>query len=288
MNRIRIVLFTALIAILTGDALQAGWCPLQEGAKQEDAKQELKKQEKDVEEAKEEEEEKELTPMEKFRKLSSGFVKQRGEFLTKLRKAKTREERMEFAKNNAYPNANLLVDDMMEIAASEDKAASFQALTWVMSNIRTPAIKRDAMESLLENHLENKRIGSTTRTMTRSRRSAEIDEYLTTIRDKSPHEKVRANAAVAYANYRKSNVSTDKEELEEVAKLFEDAVEEFKDVKLPGGSIEEIVEAPLFELKNLQIGMQAPNIQGEDVDGVEFELKDYLGKVVVIDFWGDW
>ena len=37
-----------------------------------------------------------------------------------------------------------------------------------------------------------------------------------------------------------------------------------------------------------EIGTQAPEIEGEDIDGVPFKLSDYRGKVVVLDFWGDW
>ena len=37
-----------------------------------------------------------------------------------------------------------------------------------------------------------------------------------------------------------------------------------------------------------EIGNQAPEITGEDIDGVAFNLSDYRGKVVVLDFWGDW
>lgn len=44
----------------------------------------------------------------------------------------------------------------------------------------------------------------------------------------------------------------------------------------------------LFELRNLSIGKTAPDIIGEDVDGTPMKLSDYRGKVVVIDFWGDW
>ena len=32
----------------------------------------------------------------------------------------------------------------------------------------------------------------------------------------------------------------------------------------------------------------APEIEGEDIDGVPFKLSDYRGKVVVLDFWGNW
>ena len=34
--------------------------------------------------------------------------------------------------------------------------------------------------------------------------------------------------------------------------------------------------------------MVAPDIEAPDLDGVTFKLSDYRGKVVVIDFWGDW
>lgn len=36
------------------------------------------------------------------------------------------------------------------------------------------------------------------------------------------------------------------------------------------------------------IGDTAPDIEGEDIDGVPFKLSDYRGKVVVLDFWGHW
>ncbi len=38
----------------------------------------------------------------------------------------------------------------------------------------------------------------------------------------------------------------------------------------------------------LEVGNLAPEIDGQDLDGVSFKLSDYRGKVVVLDFWGDW
>jgi cytochrome oxidase Cu insertion factor (SCO1/SenC/PrrC family) len=37
-----------------------------------------------------------------------------------------------------------------------------------------------------------------------------------------------------------------------------------------------------------QIGQKAPEIKGTDSAGKSFRLSDYRGKVVVLDFWGDW
>jgi hypothetical protein len=35
-------------------------------------------------------------------------------------------------------------------------------------------------------------------------------------------------------------------------------------------------------------GSLAPEIQGNDLDGASFKLSDYRGKVVMLEFWGDW
>ena len=36
------------------------------------------------------------------------------------------------------------------------------------------------------------------------------------------------------------------------------------------------------------VGKPAPPTRGTDADGVAFQLSDYRGKVVMLDFWGDW
>ena len=46
--------------------------------------------------------------------------------------------------------------------------------------------------------------------------------------------------------------------------------------------------APTATKTGLAIGETAPEIFGADIDNVEFKLSDYRGKVVVIDFWGNW
>ena len=42
------------------------------------------------------------------------------------------------------------------------------------------------------------------------------------------------------------------------------------------------------EREKFGIGNVAPDIAGIDLDGVEFKLSDYKGKVIFLDFWGDW
>ena len=36
------------------------------------------------------------------------------------------------------------------------------------------------------------------------------------------------------------------------------------------------------------VGKLAPEIEGPDIDGVNFKLSDYRGQIVFLDFWGNW
>jgi len=38
----------------------------------------------------------------------------------------------------------------------------------------------------------------------------------------------------------------------------------------------------------LSPGLSVQEIAGADVDGAPFKLSDYRGKVVMLDFWGNW
>jgi hypothetical protein len=80
----------------------------------------------------------------------------------------------------------------------------------------------------------------------------------------------------------------------EVKPLMKRITDEFGDVRMvytsgrDRGTLAELIDNELFAFENLRIGKVAPEITGEDLDGVNFKLSDYRGKVVVIDFWGDW
>src|SRR5262249_10794504 len=53
-------------------------------------------------------------------------------------------------------------------------------------------------------------------------------------------------------------------------------------------TVGEAADAELFEMRHLVPGKPVPEIAGEDIDGKAFKLSDYRGKVVLLDFWGDW
>ncbi|MEO6709283.1 MAG: hypothetical protein ABI054_01465 [Planctomycetota bacterium] len=50
----------------------------------------------------------------------------------------------------------------------------------------------------------------------------------------------------------------------------------------------EICDDTLFQVEKLAVGNLAPDIESADTSGVKFKLSDYRGKVVLLDFWGNW
>jgi hypothetical protein len=95
----------------------------------------------------------------------------------------------------------------------------------------------------------------------------------------------------------------DCEQLQKKAEAtFEQVIREFGHIELSNPIIKKTIHSrdprkttlgdlaagPLFELRHLTIGKTAPDIEGEDMDGHNFKLSDYRGRVVLLDFWGHW
>jgi len=140
------------------------------------------------------------------------------------------------------------------------------------------------------------------------------DEYLAQLRENSPHANVRAAAIYYPANRRLSQLRMKEQfpglaedegdaEAEETADPGEDVdprvavnadlqllIDEYGDVPMGGTTYGAVAYAHLTShtAEELAIGQPAPEILGTNVDGEEMRLSDFKGKVVVIDFWGDW
>jgi hypothetical protein len=144
----------------------------------------------------------------------------------------------------------------------------------------------------------------------------EYEAFLRAVLANNPHPTVRATACLSLAHYlnsRRQRLDLCKEQpnlakefaglygqeylaqlqrqeraqaLKEVEALFEQAVEKYGSVELPGGDkVAARAKAALFEIRHLSVGKVTPDIEGEDQDGKRFKLSDYRGKVVLLDFW---
>ena len=70
--------------------------------------------------------------------------------------------------------------------------------------------------------------------------------------------------------------------------LLDEAETILKQIGANDPKLEPGVKKLQFALKHLTVSRPAMEIEGEDLDGKKFKLSDYRGKVVVLDFWGNW
>jgi hypothetical protein len=169
----------------------------------------------------------------------------------------------------------------------EGKEAAVPFLTWIVRHGRLGAEARKALDTLGQSHGTSLELGPV----------LDIVPNLATyfgeapcamLLDKvlaagSPPE-LHARALLARAVMVAMQTSgVEENALQAAVRDLEQARKLTKDPSLKA-AIERAAAGP----RGLQIGEVAPEVAGFDLDGVPFRLSDYRGKVVVLDFWGDW
>jgi hypothetical protein len=120
------------------------------------------------------------------------------------------------------------------------------------------------------------------------------EKLLRGVMAKSPHHAMQAQACLSLALILKERAAPRPPAArppEQAATLTRQAEELFERVVTKYADVEEVAvkaKAELFEVRHLAVGKTAPDIKGKDSDGREFQLSDYRGKVVVLDFWAEW
>ena len=233
----------------------------------------------------------------------------------KQRAAKTPEERREVSK--LMPKPQEFAEKFKKLADENPKSeVGLKALIWIAQNVRGGAASTEAIAQVLADYPEAKEIESVVPMLAMGNPSPDTEATLQQIIEKTPHDVVKAKATYALASALKrivdlngrlasdekmaetfakqmgektmeyvTKVGTDTTRIEE---LYQKIVDEYPDVEMGRRTLGKIASGALFEMRNLAIGKIAPEIVGKDFDEVEFKLSDYRGKVVVIDFWGDW
>jgi hypothetical protein len=213
------------------------------------------------------------------------------DFNTAYRAAKTNDERKAVMEKQPKP-----AEYLAEFIAVAESAAGTEtaAKAWVWA-VKLSAQAEDAeaggaaVDALLRDHVESKEIADLAdfRIPIANVVGAEkVEALLRAVVEKSPVPQVKGAYMYALASMLDERGA---EHQAEVRKLMETLAKEYADVKnARGRSIGKRAEGWLFEKDNLQVGQTAPEIEGTDLSGVAFKLSDYRGKVVMLDFWGNW
>lgn len=186
-----------------------------------------------------------------------------------------------------YPQADDYAVRLLSVAqrfAKTDVAAD--ALAWVAARTRGDNATK-AIDQLVADHFESEKMAEVCMSFPRDDAGKGLLERLVA---ESPHRTVQGMATYALASRVAPPYDASKPwpEKEEYLGLMRTIAAEYADVAYRDGTLGAIAEGGIFQVERLQIGMEVPDIEGEDIDGVPFQLSDYRGKVVLLDFWGHW
>lgn len=213
------------------------------------------------------------TPLQQYNALAKKYTDARRKYFRAYRKATKAERRQMW--RTSYPRARDYAAPFWKLAqAHPGTPGAVKALVWLAQNVRRGFEGKKALAVLLKDHLDEPALARLAWGF-RYRR-ADGRKVLRQML-KSPNRKVQAAATYHLAgNLMRTQPKEATALLEKLAKDY------------PKSTFAKRAKGDLYELRNLSIGKVAPEIDGEDLQGVKMKLSDYRGKVVFLDFWGDW
>lgn len=226
-------------------------------------------------------------PKEQYAALEKEHATQQKELIAEARKAKGDEQQKLIQKY--YDLSKDFAAKFHKLAEDHPKdPAAGDALAWIVLNAYGSPLQEKAGERLVDQFPDHPGV---VRVLQSYARNQDGETKLKGILDKAetrPSVKAAAALALGEKTARWADRLGDKPEAEkafaEADKYFTRAIELAKDSPAVKADAERLLNA----MRNLRVGKEAPDIKAADLDGKEFKLSDYRGKVVLLDFWGDW
>lgn len=191
----------------------------------------------------------------------------------------------EIRKGIKAPDAKSFSERALKEADQYSGEGRVPFLIWVLQN-GGKEFGKQAADVLIKDHADSKALQPLVESGSRvlgSLGEAGGREFLAAVAAKNENPEIKA-----YAIYWPAFMGLRAKDLTDEQKAgYEASIAQAR--KLADGTLlADRIDAPKFIEEHLQVGMEAPDINGADVDGVAFKLSDYRGKVVVLDFWGFW
>ena len=200
--------------------------------------------------------------------------------------------------SNRYPQTQAAVDAMLSAVAR--------------SNGEQKVV---AMNHLLDNFSDRLQLKKMADQFLKDVPSTETESYILKMIDNAPTPKTKAHLLLGYSNYVDQilpfrhalaanpslaarlpgqqmdyiNRPRTEQQKNQRESFLQEIIDHHADVVYRGRkTYADLAAGELYELQNLSIGQVVPELVGKDMDGTEFCLSDYRGKIVMLDFWGHW
>ena len=222
---------------------------------------------------------------ERMATLLTEFDSKMEAFRTAYEAAESRSDKRKIV-DEMLPKPQQYKTELLELVRENpEESNAVDAWLWLAKNSRDRQAMKEAMDTLLEDYADSDKIGEISLFLMGDPNAKTKLEKLIS----SPHDSVKGAATYAMASMLKRNSERDDSIAEsDYLTLFKSVVDDYPDLVVMDRKLAEMAASAIFEIEHLTIGKEAPDIEGEDLDGVAFKLSDYRGKVIMLDFWGDW
>jgi thiol-disulfide isomerase/thioredoxin len=226
-----------------------------------------------------------------FNVIKRSYITARYQAREAYQSAKTEEEKKAALDKLDKPGDQLAkILKLIEADPKDDLA--FRMLRWEIE--AGPGCPPQVFDLMAEHHLKNPEMAELCWSMPHSPAAAKL---LRKVLEDSPNKLAKGCACFRLAMLAdREACKGNANKADEAKKWYARTVAEFADVDPDrdrryatgwGGSGWTLGERAKAELK-LFIGMMAPEITSENLEGDKVHLKDYRGKVVVLDMWTTW
>lgn len=210
----------------------------------------------------------------------------------KIIQAKTEDEKNKY--RATVPSAEKYAKDVLKVVQENlDQPGSARGVSWLATQAANFPEGQVALQMLGTSHVTAAGIAEAVKALEYHPLTF-AEPILKGIREKNPNatEKAAATYALGVQYFRIYETAAD-EASASAAKAkamdyFQEISASYAGASINGFPIADQAGKMMFEMANLSVGGECPEIDGKDVDGASFKLSDYRGKHVVLMFWGGW
>ncbi len=209
----------------------------------------------------------------------------------KLIAAATEEEKNKF--RASIPSAGPYATKMMKLVQTNlDQPDVVKGVNWLVTGAAGFPEGQEALKMLGTTFSDRAGIAEAVKQLEYHGLPAE--PVLKAVIEKNTHreEKAAALYALGAIHFKNFDASADRVSAaaskSKALECFQQLYADYEDVTIQGFKLSDTVAKMFFEMTSLQVGCEAPEIEGKDADGVAFKLSDYRGKYVIVIFWGGW
>jgi thiol-disulfide isomerase/thioredoxin len=243
-----------------------------------------------------------LTPAQELEQLTTAYKRFEDGYQAAVKNARTMAARARAEGNK--PNLARFVQAALLLAEKHrDTGGAVEALIWALQRtgpdlkppLNTVPLRAKALQVLQRDHVLKGEMAALCQQLAASP-AEDCQPLLHAVWLKHGNRDVRGMGGYALALSKGAQAiqaaSLGHGKADELAREAESLLEQVRDqyasVRYGAATLGQTARDKLYELRYLSVGREPPDISGEDLEGRALRLRDFRGKVVVLDFWTNW